>query len=850
MKTTKKLMVVLLALMLILSLTLAACGGKEDPSTTTKPTGNSQPSNSQPSSSNTPSSSQKDPSGQLEITVVPTEMEIFAGEKFDPMYGVVASDASATLRISDDGGFDETTPGTYTITYEAILGDVRVTATRTVIVHEALSNIAVEVTRNHLSENKWKGKLLSFPNAMYVELSESAELSTQSGVFKNTSDSEIVLTVGGTYGCSAVIDQHGVVIEGRDGANSKLVNAQNPTRTSSSVTTLTIGGETVSVSNAFAKEMTIPAGGYAIVVQANELGQGGADFDGRSFMNYNVIGAYGNVVRLFWVDSEEDLTTYVNQKPTFSGNSKLLAKLGDANFDLNAAVLAGLVAKDDNGTFDTTDDYEIKDITIVSDGGFDLNQAGTYTVTLSVTDGELTTEFTRDVEVKSDGIVTLFIGENKMNVAADLVAIDQELTEKGDYAFVVFTPNYTGELSLGDAYGTAFILDEYGVIVRIYDGTSAKYHDAENPAGVKDGRCTENGYLTQAFESRQEGETLLVATNLTANNAAGGSRDFLVNNKTIGATVSGLGLEFKTTSTIITIGDKTFEAVEGKWVYNTEITAAEAATMKMVIFDKNFEGNVTLNGWGAAIVLDQYGTLVKIYDAANNGFWTVDGKSTAPLTFTGSDYATVAFNELQEGETLIVFPNDGTNAADSARTFALSLRNVGGECYCGQTATLTGFTFAEKPATYKTITIGDKTFTAPEGMWVYNTEITAAEAATMKMVIFDKNFEGNVTLNGWGAAIVLDQYGTLVKIYDAANNGFWTVDGKSTAPLTFTGSDYATVAFNELQEGETLIVFPNDGTNAADSARTFALSLRNVGGECYCGQTATLTGFTFKEKED
>jgi hypothetical protein len=116
------------------------------------------------------------------------------------------------------------------------------------------------------------------------------------------------------------------------------------------------------------------------------------------------------------------------------------------------------------------------------------------------------------------------------------------------------------------------------------------------------------------------------------------------------------------------------------------------------------------------------------------------------------------------------------------------------------------------------------------------------------MIIYDGNYEGEVALNGYGAAIVLDQYGTLVKIYDAANMGFWTAEGKSTAALTYTAANYATVAFSELAEGEILIVFANDGGANGNAARGWALGLRNVGGEPYCGKTATLTGFTFETK--
>lgn len=683
MKRTRNILVVLMALMLLLS--LAACGGNDQP-TTNKPT-------------NAPTNKPTDPvqTGDLTITVLPGEMTMYAGETIDLMMGVTASDSSASVRISDDNDFDPDTPGTYTITYEAKLGDKTATGTRTITVLDAKSALAVEVRENILGENKWPGKLMSFKNEQYVELSASTELSAQTGIFKNISSEPIVLTVGGTYGCSAIIDANGVVLEGRDGANSKLVNAENPSRSGSSVTTMTIGGESVTVSSAFAKEMTIPAGGFAIVVQTNAFGST-TDTDGRGFMNWNVIGSYGNVVRLFWVDTNEDLTTYVNQKPTVAGNNKILALKGEEGFDLTAAVLAGLIIKDDNGTFDATDDLKLE-ATITNDGGFNLNEIGTYTITLSVTDGTLTTEFTREVVVMADGVGTLTIGDKKMNVSMDLVAVDKELDSKGNYAFIIYSYGFSGTL-VNDKYGTAFIIDKNGILVRIYDGTSAKYHDAENPGGVQDGRCTPDGYVNEAFASLQEGETLLIATNLEgSNNAEGGSRHFLVNNKNIGASVSGLSFNFKTSSKTLSFGpEMEFTAEEGKWLYNTAVTPAQAAGLHMIIFDKNFTGTFETNEYGCALVLDANGVLVKIYDGANLGYWTADGKATAH--FTVKTYASVAFEELQEGETLIIFPNDGgTNGGTNAhRQWALDLRGVkeGSKSYIGQAATLTGFNFKKE----------------------------------------------------------------------------------------------------------------------------------------------------------
>ena len=250
----------------------------------------------------------------------------------------------------------------------------------------------------------------------------------------------------------------------------------------------------------------------------------------------------------------------------------------------------------------------------------------------------------------------------------------------------------------------------------------------------------------------------------------------------------------------------------------------------MWLFDKNYTGNFATNGYGAAIVIDAYGKLIKIYDGANGGFYTEEGKA-ASAHFTTANYAVTAWNELQEGELLIVFPNDG--ATNASRAFALGLRFDGS---IGKIATVNGFKFKSLD---KTLSVNGKSFTAENGNWAYNTEITATNAASKAMWLFDKNYTGNFATNGYGAAIVIDAYGKLIKIYDGANGGFYTEEGKA-ASAHFTTANYAVTAWNELQEGELLIVFPNDG--ATNASRAFALGLRFDGS---IGKVVTLTDFDF-----
>lgn len=773
------------------------------------------------------------------ISVVPAQITINAGEEIDLMMGVSATDevdGMVNVTITDDNDFDNNTVGTYTITYSAKnSNNVTATATRTIVVNKALSALALEVKVNKLGETKWQGTKINFANELYKELNVDTTLEKQSGVFHNGSDKAITLNIEGGYGCSAIITANGVVIEGRDGANNKLVNQANPTRAGSNVKVLTVDGEEVPVASAFAKVMTIPAGGYAIVIQANYAGTT-ADTDGRGFINYNVIGEYGNVVRLLWVDDNEVITPYVNQAPAVSGNTKLLVQLRQEGFELETEIVKGITARDDKGTFEVSDDVNIETITVVNNGGFDINKEGTYTVKLSVTDGTNTTEFTREVEVKADGFDKVAVGEKEYLVLTDNIAIDQELTAVGKYSFIVYTAAFNKEIGYNNGYGIAFVVNKYGKLVRIYDGANGKYYDESNAGGIQDAtKCTPAGYITEAMASRKDGEIVIIAPNSTANNAEGGSRKFFGNAKIIGADVTFPGITFEAQTYTFTVGEKTFTVTEDKYAYNKELAAGEAAKMKMVVFTKAFTGNVVINGYGAAVVIDQYGTLVKVIDGANGGLYDATGKTTEKVN--ANTYAKDAFAALADGEILVVFPNDGTNGADSARAFALGLRTDGS---IGKKVTLTGFNFAEEPKNEVTVSVNGKSYTVDTAKVAVNT--TTKTATDYAFYIFTTAFTGSLNFaNGYGAAFVMGADGKIARIYDGANAKYYDADNTAGATGIITAAGYLTAALDSLKANEWLLVAVNKG--GANEERAFLLGNKTIGAEL------TVSGITVKAAE-
>ena len=674
------------------------------------------------------------------ITVNPAEVEINAGEEIDLMFGVSVSDEgdeNARVIIDDDDGFDANVEGVYTITYLAMNKfGVQVTATRKVTVLKALSALTLEAQKNRLGENKWQGTLLNFKNAEYVELDGSKTYDyAVSGVFHNNTSSDITLSIGGGYGVAGIITANGVVIEGRDGANARLMNKNNPDRAAS----------TASIkADEFAKDMVIPAGGYAIVVQNGYCGTT-VDSDGRGYMNYNVIWSYGNVVRLLWADTAEVLTPYVDQAPVISGYNTIVYA-GSSEFVLDTDILAGVTAIDDNGTFDPNDDVAIT-ITIKDNGGFDIEKPGKYTVTLEATDGVHTTTVTRVVEVNTSS-VEIKVNGNGYTTLDDLVAIDKDLTVLGKYVFVIYTPDYKGELNWSNGWGEAFVINQYGEVIRIYDGANGKYYDLDNQGGIVDStKCTAGGYLKEAFASRQAGEYLLVAPNGNGNL----TRAFLLSNRTIGAKVVIPGITFahKCESVCVQCGlclnaDCTDSACSNKCqghVHNcedicdvcakctsecdNEICATKCDCVTVVVNGKSLKilgGTIAIdvaapalgsynfvvytyefkknnaelswnNGWSQAFIINEYGQVVRIYDGVSGGKY-FDANNFAGIVdstiTTAGNILKDAYASLSEGEVLLLGANGGMNG-NAGRSF------LGGVRVVGAIAVIPGVTFKALP---------------------------------------------------------------------------------------------------------------------------------------------------------
>ena len=782
----------------------------------------------------------------LEITQGTPEDEI------NLLVGItVADDYDSDLKatIADDGGFDANTVGTYTVKYKATNSKGETTEiTRTVKVVKAPSALVLKAEK--AIDSKWTdGAIMKFSHDLFYTLTADATYEDyKNGVFYNASESSVVLSIAGGGGEAAILTKNGMVIEGRDGANGALMNIDHPQRVGSTAKSFVYDDAEYSVANDTYKFMTIPAGGFAVVVTAGMMGQG-FDYDGRSFINKNVIYQYGTSVQLYWEDEPETiLTPYVDKAPIVKNCPALTVALGTTEADMRALVVSGISVSDDNGTFDVSDDITNLQINIENIGGYNGDQSGEYTVDMNVSDanGNIT-HFTRKVIV-ADNVTNVSIGSAKTGIENIVVKQNVTVADYTKVDFAIYTKEFTGTVA-DSAYGQAFVVDDASSkIVRIYDGANAKYYDAENTSGVAGSSLetplTQQNFIALAFASLGDGETLVIAPRYGMHNNA--TYTLLLGNRKINETFSVDGYTFG----LKTVTAGTAKA-QFKVLKNTTWSNAPGVVM---VYTKAYQGEIKANGNGIAVVLDADGKLIKTYDAVSGAYMDAAHSAlTYPMDETITDghrikfalmegglttanYVTYAFTHLAEGETLVAFPNDGNNAADSARTFANGNLRAG---------------FGTKVVSFGMVAINENNVTVGNDSATLAVNVNAAWTNAAGYVnVYSKNYTGTVKGNGYGYAFVVNAAtGKITKIYDAANGYYmdethsalsgdanvrqkfadYNTEKNFTGENAVSSANYAAHAFANLAEGEILVAFPNVNKGEADTARTFANKHRSIG---------------------
>ena len=401
------------------------------------------------------------------------------------------------------------------------------------------------------------------------------------------------------------------------------------------------------------------------------------------------------------------------------------------------------------------------------------------------------------------------------------------------------------------AYGQAFVIDNASSkIVRIYDGANAKYFDAENTAGVAgstlETALTQQNFISLAYASLSEGETLVIAPRYGMHGNA--TYTLFSGNRKVNETLLIDGYTF---------GLKTVTAGTAKAQFKVlkNTTWSNAAGVVMM-YTKDYQGEIKANGYGFAIILNAENKLIKTYDAVNGYYmdethsaltgdtnvrqkfadYNTEKGFTGDAAVSTANYVAHAFANLAEGETLVAFPNDGKNAADSARTFANANLRAG---------------FGTKIVSVDMVTINENNVTIGNDSATFAVNVNASWTNTAGYVnVYSKNYAGTVQGNGYGFAFVIDAAsGKITKIYDAMNGYYMdethsALTGDTNVRQKFTDyntekgfegdaavstANYAAHAFANLAEGEILVAFPNDSANGATSARTFANAHRTIG---------------------
>lgn len=147
----------------------------------------------------------------------------------------------------------------------------------------------------------------------------------------------------------------------------------------------------------------------------------------------------------------------------------------------------------------------------------------------------------------------------------------------------------------------------------------------------------------------------------------------------------------------------------------------------------------------------------------------------------------------------------------------------------------------------KTLTVKELSFTTFGGRWCYNKALTTSGVDTLyDMVIYDNKYEGELTMYSQGIALRINKYGELVAMYTAANSAMYNADGETKAYYA-SPDKYYHAAFNDLEDGDILVIFFNNGnSNITDN---YDQAMANLKDASYYGQKVTLTGWTFLSRE-
>ncbi len=211
-------------------------------------------------------------------------------------------------------------------------------------------------------------------------------------ILKNASDNEMTVRLSDKSGVYAVFDETGKVVYGVDGFQNKGISAdwkyENTADGYTQKDTITLPAHSylLAVGNS-------PLGNWYFVPDAPSWNPAETNLtayrrDGRAFVFNSVATRYGNMVQL--KHGAAVLTgDYVNQAPYMTSGYKVQEYVIGSAKPTKDSLIAGVAFRDDNGTFDVSDDVAVTEGIVVTDESYnalDMSAAGEYTIVFEVTD--------------------------------------------------------------------------------------------------------------------------------------------------------------------------------------------------------------------------------------------------------------------------------------------------------------------------------------------------------------------------------------------------------------------------------------------------------------------------------
>ena len=147
-----------------------------------------------------------------------------------------------------------------------------------------------------------------------------------------------------------------------------------------------------------------------------------------------------------------------------------------------------------------------------------MNKEGKYTANMTVSDGVNTVEFTREINVQNK-IFTLTVNGQALSISEDKVTILDDASDRCPSTLTdgIIIIKYSfkqadGTLNYNGMAGVTSILNQYGELVRAYDGFSNKVidGDANKYPGTVDSTMGMKS-ATYAWNTFGEGEYMIIA---------------------------------------------------------------------------------------------------------------------------------------------------------------------------------------------------------------------------------------------------------------------------------------------------------------------------------------------------